>query len=270
MISREFSFIQISDHHLRESEAMLTSGYSTAYAFRSLMRHIAENAAHQADFIVTTGDITETPSDESYRAVQRMLGLHSGMAAVAAPGPQPVSIEGLSRFPMYFLPGNHDDRRNFFDYLRLQPLPSSLANTGFQHKGVQFVCLDWGAGNQAVATPEMLSFLEKAVKEEGPSILLMHHQVVPVGVGWMDDLISQDIEKFWNIVRGRSILGIFCGHLHETYETIVEGVAVYGLRSTAPQFVFQDEPLLCLQPLHYRIVRVASSGLTTEVVEVAL
>ena len=33
-----FSFVQITDHHLRETETALTSGYSTAYAFRSVMR----------------------------------------------------------------------------------------------------------------------------------------------------------------------------------------------------------------------------------------
>lgn len=270
MSSRAFSFIQITDHHLREEESMLTHGYSCAYAFRALMRHIAENAAHQADFIVTTGDVTETPSGESYRTVQRMLGLRQGITAVDAPGPQLVSIEGLSRFPMHFLPGNHDDRRNFFDYLHLRPSSSPLANARFRHKGIQFVCLDWGSANQAVSTPEMLAFLGDALKENMPSILLMHHQVVPVGVRWLDELLSQDIGEFWNIVRGRSVLGIFCGHLHATYETRVEGIGVYGLRSTAPQFVFQDEPLLCIQPLHYRVVHVEPAGLTTEVIEVAL
>ncbi len=86
----------------------------------------------------------------------------------------------------------------------------------------------------------------------------------------MDDLLAEDVAKFWDAVRGQHVLGIFCGHLHSTYEKKVNVVAVYGLRSTAPQFVFQDEPLMCIQPLHYRIVHVEPEGLTTEVVEVDL
>jgi len=36
-----FSFIQITDHHLREAADQLTFGYSTDYAFRTVLRHIA-------------------------------------------------------------------------------------------------------------------------------------------------------------------------------------------------------------------------------------
>jgi 3',5'-cyclic-AMP phosphodiesterase len=265
-----FSFVQITDHHLRESESDLTFGYSSAYAFRTLVRHVAEHAARTSDFIVTMGDVVETPSETSYRTVRRMLGLADDLPVVDAPGPQPVSIEGLDRFPMYFLPGNHDDRHNFYEHLSLRPTPYSQLNATFEHKGVQFVCIDWGAGNQAVARPEMLAFLENALSGDTSSILLMHHQVVPVGVRWLDDLLSPDVGKFWDILRGKRVLGVFCGHLHATYEQEVEGIRVYGLRSTAPQFVLQDEPLLCIQPLHYRVVHVSPDAVTAEIVEVPL
>jgi Icc protein len=240
------------------------------------MRHIAQNAGHLADFIVTTGDLVETPSDEGYATAVHLLGLQGALREVDAPGPQLVSYEGLSGFPMYFLPGNHDDRQNFYNNLSLRrPFSTSsqsspLMNTKFQHKGIQFVCLDWGAENQAEASPQMLTFLTDALDQHTPSILLMHHPVVPIGVRWMDSLLAEGVGKFWEIVRGRRVLGIFCGHLHNTYDRKVEGIPVYGLRSTAPQFALQEEPLLCIQPPHYRVVHVEPEGLTTEIVEVAL
>ena len=36
-----FSFIQITDHHLRETADLLTFGYSTDHAFRTVLSHIA-------------------------------------------------------------------------------------------------------------------------------------------------------------------------------------------------------------------------------------
>ena len=45
-----FSFVQITDHHLRESEALLAHGYSTAYALRAVLRHIAEHVDDRTSF----------------------------------------------------------------------------------------------------------------------------------------------------------------------------------------------------------------------------
>jgi hypothetical protein len=46
-----FSFVQITDHHLSTSEDALVRGFSPAYAFRAVLRHIAENVADTIDFI---------------------------------------------------------------------------------------------------------------------------------------------------------------------------------------------------------------------------
>ena len=54
--SMSFSFVQITDHHLCDTETLLLQGYSPAYAFRTVMRHIAEHVASHIDFLVTTGD----------------------------------------------------------------------------------------------------------------------------------------------------------------------------------------------------------------------
>ena len=48
-----FSFIQITDHHLLESEEQLREGFSPGYALRMVMRHIAEHVADNVDFIIS-------------------------------------------------------------------------------------------------------------------------------------------------------------------------------------------------------------------------
>jgi Icc protein len=197
-----------------------------------------------------------------------MLDLRGDQAG--APGPLPISIEGLREFPMYFLPGNHDDRNSFFQYLFPQALPMPLMNVVFVHKGVQFICLDWGAQSKAIAHLETLDFLARSLQTDLPSIILMHHHPVAIGSRWLDYFIADDIDRFWEIVTGRNVMGIFCGHVHITYDRVIENIPVFGLRSTAFPFALQDEPLLCLLPPQYRFVTIHNGVLTTRIFEVPL
>ena len=85
--------------------------------------------------------------------------------------------------------------------------------------------------------------------------------------GW----IEQTPATFHFIVKAHQVLGIFCGHAHVTYEKYISGIPVFGLRSTAPQLVVvQEEPLICIQPPHYRLVTLADGILATRIFEVPL
>jgi len=190
-----FSFIQITDHHLPETEAALVRGFSPAYAFRAVMRHIADNVSSEVDFIVTTGDLIEPASDGAYRMLSHMLGLHAD--ATKAPGPLRISIEGLRDFPMYFLPGNHDDRSLFFHYLFPGTPPAPLMNVAFVHQGVQFICLDLGTESKATNEPTTLDFLGRSLQTGLPSIILTHHQLVSIGSRWLDDFVADDVDRLW-------------------------------------------------------------------------
>ncbi len=130
--------------------------------------------------------------------------------------------------------------------------------------------MDWGPHTKATAHPEMLDFLAQALETDLPSIIVMHHQVVKIGSRWLDDFIADDVSQFWKVVTGRNVLGIFSGHVHTTYERVVNGIPVFGLRSTAAPFALQDEPLTCLLPPHYRLVTVQDGILTTRIFEVPL
>ena len=103
-----------------------------------------------------------------------------------------------------------------------------------------------------------------------PAIVLIHHQVVPVGARWMDRFLADEMEPFWKALAGHDVLGILCGHLHNTYEQLVNNIPVLGLRSTVFQFAVQDEPLIILEPPQYRLVTVHEGVLTSRVFEVEL
>ncbi len=263
-----FCFVQITDHHLTDSETEFVKGYSTRYALRAVLQHIAQNVADQADFLFSTGDLVDRPSPASYQAALEFL--HARNKCSEMPGPLFISTQGLMDYPMYLLPGNHDDRESFIQCLFPESRPAPLMNVAFMHKGVQFVCLDWGPHTKATAHPETLEFLAQSLKSGLPSILMMHYAVVPIGARWLDAFLADDVARFWDAVNGQNVLGIFCGHLHISYEQVVRGIPVFGLRATAFSFALQDEPLATLLPPHYRLVMVEDGGLSTQIFEVAL
>jgi Icc protein len=134
--------------------------------------------------------------------------------------------------------------------------------------------LDWGPGGKAIAHPELLAFLEQHLDNGLPTVVLTHHHLVPVGSKWIDNFLPEKAhaEAFWKLLTDhrQQVLGVLSGHCHVTYERIVQGIPVLGLRSTAMQFVLQDEPLYCVQPLHYRFVTIQNNILTSRIFEVSL
>jgi Icc protein len=264
-----FSFVQITDHHLTKSDSEFVRGFSTRYALRTVLRHVAKNVADQADFIISTGDLVDRASEPVYQSFLEMFAVQNATSQM--PGPVFISTEELQAFPLYLLPGNHDDRENFFRRLFPQSKPAPLMNVAFFHKGIQFICLDWGPRPKAAAQPEMLDFLAHSIETGAPSIIMMHHHIVPIGSRWLDAFIADDAARFWETIAGHTnILGVFSGHVHTTYESAVNGVPVFGLRSTSYPFVLQDEPLACLLPPQYRLVTVQDGELTTRIFDVPL
>jgi 3',5'-cyclic-AMP phosphodiesterase len=267
----DFSFIQITDHHLMESEGQIRQGFVPGHALRLVMKHIAEHVADKADFIISTGDLVEPPSEAAYECAIKLLGLAS---SAVLPGPQHVTVEGLHEYPMYFLPGNHDDRELLTRCLFPDSKPVALYNFTFEHKGIQFVFMDWGPESKAVFLPETREFLSQALKSDLPSVIICHQHVKPIGSHWLDSFIADEIDQFWEIITQpgiqEKILGILCGHAHVTYQEEYKGIQILGLRSTAYPFAITDTPLLILAPPHYRFVSIQNNVLTSRIYKVLI
>ncbi len=267
----DFSFIQITDHHLLESEEELRDGFSPGHALRMVMRHIAEHVADKADFILSTGDLVEPPTEKAYQCAIKLLGMQK---PASWPGPQKVNVEGLRDYPLYFLPGNHDDRELLMHYLFSNAKPLKLYNFTFVHKGIQFIFMDWGPESKGFLFPETREFLTEALRSDLPSVIVCHQHVKPVGSRWLDSFIAEDIDQFWDILTKpgikEKILGILCGHVHITYEDEYKGIQILGLRSTAYPFAKTDEVLVILAPPHYRFITIKDNVLTSRIYKVLI
>jgi Icc protein len=267
----DFSFVQITDHHLLESEDAHREGFVPGHALRMVMKHIAENVADKADFIISTGDLVEPSTDAAYACAIKLLGLES---SASLPGPQHANVEGLRDYPIYFLPGNHDDRAQFTRCLFPDSKPVDLYNFMFEHKGIQFVFMDWGPESKAVFLPETRQFLSQALQSELPSVIVCHQHVKPIGSHWLDSFIADEIDEFWEIVTQpnvkEKILGILCGHVHITYEDEYRDIQILGLRSTAYPFAKTDDVMVILAPPHYRFVSIQNNILTSRIYKVLI
>src|SRR5512147_2916011 len=126
----DFSFLQITDHHLLESPEQIREGFVPGHALRMVMKHIAGHVADKADFIISTGDLVEPPTEAAYECAIKLLGLEE---SASLPGPQHVNLDGMQHYPMYFLPGNHDDRELMTRCLFPASKPVELYNFTFEH-----------------------------------------------------------------------------------------------------------------------------------------
>lgn len=267
----DFSFIQITDHHLLESEESHREGFVPGHALRMVMKHIAENAAGKADFIISTGDLVEPPTEAAYACAGRLLGLDPSAARA---GHQNINFDGLHNYPMYFLPGNHDDREQFTRCLFPGSGPLDLYNFTFEHKGSQFIFMDWGPESKAVFFRETSNFLSLALESPLPSVIVCHQHVKPIGSRWLDNFIADEIDQFWEIVTAPGVrdkvLGILCGHVHITFEDEYQGIQILGLRSTAYPFAKTDGPTVILVPPHYRFITIQNNVLTSRIYKVLI
>jgi Icc protein len=282
-----FSFIQITDHHLGVSHHSLRKGFLLAYGFLAVLRDIAERW-NDVDFIVSTGDIASGGTLEEYENVCRMLDLKQ---VSRPPGPQLISLPGGREIPMYFIPGNHDDRKQFCLGLFGYECDANLLHLSFNHKDVQFVAPDWGpeepdgtkpatryyrfvdgGGTAPDTTDQLAEWLVCNIRDGEPAVLLTHYAPLIVENVWDERQVPRNIEKFWKVISTkRNILAILCGHIHQTFETSRHGIPVLGLAATCFQHILHDgEYVRAILPPAYRRVVVEGRTLRSSVHTVEL
>lgn len=260
-------FVQITDHHLGENAACVNRGYATAWALDRVLDAIADADAHGADFLLCTGDLVDAGTDAEYAFARERFGVE---AAGEAPGPLPLSRRGLEGLPAYFVPGNHDPRETFVRNLFPATPPATHLDLGWRVGEVNFAYLDLGrSGRQGVLEEASLELLDRVLAEGLPTVVVLHHHPLAVGIPWLDAAVPLGIDRLWRRLSG-GVIGVLFGHAHASVERAVRGVPVLGLRSTCFGFAATEEPTFVIQPLHYRLVTVEGGVLSSRRYEVPL
>ncbi|CAM3987679.1 3',5'-cyclic-AMP phosphodiesterase [Vibrio neonatus] len=210
--------LQITDTHLFADDEGCLLSVNTGLSFQAVVDDIA---AHNLPFdaIIATGDISQDHSVASYKRFAN-------------------GIKQLLK-PCYWLPGNHDLQANMG-----KVLPSEQINEVshvFAGDYWQLIMLN----SQVEGLPHgyleqhELDLLDEKLSQhpERHTLVLLHHNSLPIGSTWLDQHKLQKADQFWNVIeKHNNVRAVLGGHVHQDFEQDCNGVKVIATPSTCIQF----------------------------------
>jgi Icc protein len=168
-----------------------------------------------------------------------------------------------STAPVHCLPGNHDER---------EQLRRELAGPPFVHEfDVRYgnwliVMLDSTVADchHGHLSGAELDRLDRSLAghADGYVLVCLHHQPVPHGSRWLDELMLDNAPEFFAVVaRHAGVRGIAWGHTHQPFEGMHGRVRLMGTPSTCMQFAQNaDEFEVDARPPAYRWMVLEDGG----------
>lgn len=217
---REPFFVQISDTHLfSDPSAKLWDVAPEAMLDRALEEL---PKLGKPSFILMTGDCSSDGSRNSYQRLQQKL----------------------ARFevPVYYLPGNHDDPATMAKlYLGKDLPPREKLTQTFEALGWRFVLLDSSVpgedGGELGDAQRAWLRSTLAAHPSTQTIVVVHHNPMPVGSAWLDTMTIADANALAAILETSSqVRAVLFGHIHQVFETRRNGAQYLSAPSTFFQF----------------------------------
>lgn len=214
-------FVHISDTHISHDPQYQQAelNRSPTPAAEALVEQI-NNLPFEPAFVLHTGDVTYDPQEPAYELAR--------------------SILGRIRWPVHYIPGNHDSaemlQRVFLQRDALQP----TWNTSFDVNGVQVVLLDsTGPAKPPSGTvsEEQLEWL-RGITESGdthPLVIAVHHNTLATHIPWLDNFMRMangDALHAALLPARERIRGVFYGHIHQNAQTIRDGILYSSVLSS--------------------------------------
>lgn len=210
--------VQITDTHLFGVDDGSLLSVNTSESFMSVVSAV-KSQTFAFDAILATGDISQDHSEASYHRF----------------------VDGISllKRPCFWLPGNHDYKPGMQSVLPNQSV--SQASHLLLGDYWQVISLD----SQVSGVPhgelrdDQLALLEHKLSQypQRHSMVLLHHNSLPVGSAWLDQHCLKERERFWNVIGHHSnVRAVVCGHVHQDSQHQHQGVEVLTTPSTCIQF----------------------------------
>jgi 3',5'-cyclic-AMP phosphodiesterase len=175
----------------------------------------------QPDLLLATGDLVDRGDSDSYRRLRNAL-------------------DGCP-FPVWFCVGNHDVRENFLAWYPDIPVADGFIQYEVETAALRLLVLDTleeGRHGGAFCDVRANWLRDRlAEKPERPTIVVMHHPPVEVGLDWMNTHPDEPwVQRFAAAIKGHNqIVGIVCGHVHRPISVSWRGTTVSICASSAPQ-----------------------------------
>ncbi|MFC4588062.1 metallophosphoesterase [Sphaerisporangium corydalis] len=215
------------------SDVHIDGSARSAERAERVVRHLS-GLPGPIDAVLVTGDIADHGTAEEYEIAH-----------------------GLLRFPYptIICPGNHDSRPEFRKVLLGEAGGtdgSAAINQVLRVGGLTVALCDSSipGRDDGHLDEETLRWLtEILASATGPVLVGMHHQPVPVGVPYVDDIRLREPERLEAVLRAHPrVVALLVGHVHTPASTVFAGLPVYvapGVASTAllPQETTAHPPL---------------------------
>ncbi|MBX4303215.1 phosphodiesterase, partial [Mycobacterium tuberculosis] len=180
--------------------------------------------------VVVSGDIVNCGRPEEYQVARQILG--------------------SLNYPLYLIPGNHDDKAHFLEHLH--PLCPQLGNDPQNMRyavddfatRLLFIDSSHAGTSKGWLTDETISWLEAQLFEGGdkPATIFMHHPPLPLGNAQMDPIACENGHRLLALVeRFPSLTRIFCGHNHSLTMTQYRQALISTIPGTVHQVPYCHE-----------------------------
>jgi len=248
---REPFFVQLSDTHLFKDPRRKLWDVAPDPLLDRALESLRE-LDHRPAFVLVTGDCSSDGSPDSY---QRLA--------------EKVAQLGV---PVYYIPGNHDDAALMSELLLGRDLPKHHKLTqSFEAFGWRFILLDSSVPGEDTGAlgDEQRAWLRTtlAAQPNTPTIVVVHHNPLPVGSAWLDPMMIADANALNAILdTSAQVRAVLFGHVHQVFETQRNGAEYLS----APSTFFQFKPKSAhfgrdLKPGGARIVRLNGDRLRSAV-----
>lgn len=242
------NLLQVTDTHLFATPEQDLLGVKTQQSYQHVIDAVLQNQ-QQFDAVLATGDISQDNSIASYQFFSK-------------------HIQRLGK-PCYWLPGNHDNIPLMHEAL--------IADGIHPHKhqvvgNWQVILLD----SQLTGSPagflsaEQLQLLDEqlALHPDKFALVVLHHNVYPVGCKWLDQHILRNSDEFLAVLaKHPQAKHVLFGHVHQQLDRVYDGVTFMASPSTCFQFKPEcDEFTLDEKAPGWRYLQLHPDGsLTTQV-----
>ncbi len=215
--------IQISDLHLFADPKQKLLGLNTADSLRAVV-DLVKQTPKPIHLILLTGDLSQDNSPASY---QHIIDQFKDFAC-----------------PIYWTSGNHDAP---------DIIPTVFNRSVNFKEDKAIICGDWqfillnshySKHVEGLLGRTELSRLDRYLTQnpDHHTMVFLHHPPVEINCEWLDPLMLKNANDLFDVVdQYTNVRGIFCGHIHQEFETQRQGVPIMSVPSTCIQFLPESE-----------------------------
>lgn len=208
--------VQLTDTHLFRDPAGTQKGVNTCDTLRAV---VADVAARHGDFdaLLLTGDLSQDETPASYDLLAQTL----------AP---------IRTAPVYAIPGNHDDLGHLRARLAVEDV-HVLADLRLGQWRFAMLNSQVPGRVHGELGADQIGRLKDSLRGAAEHVIVtLHHPPVKIDTAWLDASRCRDGGDLLGILASPPVKAVLCGHVHQEFEAIEEGISILTTPSTCVQF----------------------------------